>query len=257
MRIKTILFDLDGVLYIGDNPVPGAVEVIEELRTSGFGLRFITNTSTKLPQEIIRKLTNFGFNVSSEELFTPLRSARDYLISVSLSRMYPVINSEILPYFKEFIIDQENPEFILIGDIGDKWNYQLMNKIFNFTMNGAKLIALHQGKFYNSGTGNVLDIGAFISGIEYSANVRAAVFGKPDLNFFNSAVATTKCDKGEILMVGDDLDNDIAGAQKSGYKTVLTKTGKFNVNYVQLSDIKPDYLIESVRDLPKLIKEIK
>ena len=77
MRIKTILFDLDGVLYIGDNPVPGAVEVIEELRTSGFGLRFITNTSTKLPQEIIRKLTNFGFNVSSEELFTPLRSARD------------------------------------------------------------------------------------------------------------------------------------------------------------------------------------
>ena len=255
--IKGIFFDLDGVLYIGNKAIDGAVETISFLRPESYKLRFITNTSTITPEISIEKLLGMGFDVKAGELFTPLNVAKEYMLSKNYKTFYPVIKKDVLEFYSDFRIDDINPDCILIGDIGDKWSYELMNKIYNFVMSGSELLALHKGKFYKTEKGNVIDIGAFVTGIEFAANVKAKIFGKPDNNFFDTVIKSTGVSAENILMVGDDIDNDIQGAINCGMKTVLTRTGKYDENYVSKSGVKPDVVIESIRDLPNKIKEIK
>lgn len=255
--IKSIFFDLDGVLYIGNQPVVGAHETISFLRSQEYILRFITNTSTKLTDEIIENLSQLGIKVFREELFTPLSVSLDYMRSREFDSFFPLLNKKLHNFYTEFQICDKNPDCILIGDIGDKWNYELMNKIFNFVMSGSELLALHKGKFYKSENGNVIDIGAFVTGIEYATNVKAKIFGKPDRNFFNTVINSTGVSPESILMVGDDIDNDIKGAKDSGMNAVLTRTGKYDEKFVSSHDIKPDLIIDSINVLPKILKEMK
>ena len=92
-----------------------------------------------------------------------------------------------------------------------------------------------------------------MSGLEHSASVEAKVIGKPQTTFFELASKDFKCEPNQIAMVGDDLINDIGGAKKMGYKSFLVKTGKFREKIYANSNIKPDYLIESILDLPKFL----
>jgi len=92
-------------------------------------------------------------------------------------------------------------------------------------MNGAKLIAVHKNRFCQTKHGLQLDIGAFIHGLEYASGSEAVIIGKPTPAFFQVALDEMGLSKDEVLMIGDDIDSDIGGAQKAGLKAVLVRTG--------------------------------
>ncbi|MEW6625083.1 MAG: TIGR01458 family HAD-type hydrolase [Bacillota bacterium] len=251
-NIKGFLIDLDGVLYIDDEPIPGAVEAIAYLKDQGFILRFITNTTTQSIDSIYNKMTSMGFQVLKSEIVTTPTVARDYLRKENISSCYLLTNDEIKPVYQEFAITEHNPQAIVIGDVGDIWDYALMQKLFLMVMEGAQIVALHKGKYWRTKDGLKLDIGAFITGLEYVSGKEAVLIGKPSGTFFRLALFSMGLEPGEAAIIGDDIDNDIGGGKGIGLKGIIVRTGKYLAEKVEAAKIKPDLTIDSIgaiRDL--------
>ena len=119
-------------------------------------------------------------------------------------------------------------------------------------MNGSNLVALHKGRFWQTEYGLKMDIGAFVTGLEYTTGKEVTVLGKPTKEFFMMAIDGLNIPIENIVMVGDDINNDINGAQKIGMYGILVKTGKYRQDYINSSGVKPDLIIESVKEIKNI-----
>ncbi len=155
--------------------------------------------------------------------------------------------------FAEFSRIDGPVNYIVIGDIGDKWSYPLMNQVFNDLMQGAKLIAIHKNRFWQTKHGLQMDIGGFIDALEYASGVKAMIIGKPSADFFQIALDDMGLQASEAAIIGDDIDADVGGGQQVGLKGILVKTGKYRQGYTEASAIKPDVIIDSIADLPEIL----
>lgn len=248
-----IIFDLDGTLYIDQKAVEGAVEAIKQLRQQGYLIRFMTNTTTKTQAVLTQQLIAMGFNVYTNELISAPEAARIKLRQYQQSkpiRIWPVVSPEILPDFNEFLIDESNPDFIVLGDIGDAWTLQLINRLFSAMQQGAQLIALHKNKFWQVQQNLHVDIGLFVAGLEYVTGQNAQIMGKPAASFFQQVIHSAGCTAEQTFLIGDDIDSDVGGAQAVGITAALVKTGKYREAYAQASKVKPVVTLNSVADLP-------
>lgn len=252
-NIKAVLFDLDGVLYVGDQCMAGAVETVQQLRTAGLAVRFVTNTSTLSLASLQRKLNQLGFNVVPEEIMSAPQATIQYLRKQPKPVCKLLLAEDVKQDFSGFDQSETAANYIVVGDIGDRWSYALLNEVFQCLVNGAQLIAIHKNRFWQTEQGLQMDIGAFITGLEYASNTRAMLMGKPSQHFFNMALDALRLKPSEVMMVGDDIDADVGGAQDAGLHGVLVKTGKYRETYTRLSAVEPDALIASVADVPALL----
>lgn len=256
---QLIMLDLDGTLYVGKQPIPGAIAALQQLRARGIQLRFLTNTTTKSQDKLIAQLRLMGFTLEEDELISAPVAAKLELLSLQQQarrplRLWPIVASGIKQDFSEFFWDEQNPDYVVLGDIGDAWDLALINRLFNAMHAGAELIALHKNRFWQTETGLKADIGFFVAGLEYSCGKTARVMGKPNRAFFQRVLDSVGVDAINALMVGDDLDSDIGGAQQMGVRGCLVKTGKYREAYTDHSTIKPAYVIASVADLGRLLE---
>lgn len=255
---KLILIDLDGTLYIGHEEIPGAIAAVVHLREHHFQLRFLTNTTTKSHGQLLAQLRGLGFAVAAEELISAPFGARLELQALQKTfnrplRIWPVVADAIKHDFSEFEWDEENPDFIVLGDIGERWDLTLINRLFRAMHGGAELIALHKNRFWQTGEGLNADIGFFVAGLEYVCSKQARVMGKPNADFFQLVLDSAGVSASEAMMVGDDIDSDVGGAQALGLQGCLVKTGKYRQAYFDQSAVKPNAVIESIADLPQLL----
>lgn len=253
-----ILFDLDGTLYIGNQEIPGAVNTIAQLREQGFKLRFLTNTTTKSHADLLAQMASLGFSLAPDELISAPVGALLELQSIQQQldrplRIWPVVADAIKPDFAEFECDENTPDFVVLGDIGERWDLPLINKLFNAIHGGAELIALHKNRFWQTEQGLKADIGFFVVGLEYVCSKNARIMGKPNADFFQRVLDSAGVSAAEALMVGDDIDSDVGGAQRLGMKGCLVKTGKFRQAYFEASSVRPDWVLASVADLPAVL----
>lgn len=254
---QLIMLDLDGTLYVGKQAIPGAIACIRELRERGMQLRFLTNTTTKSQDELIAQLRVMGFSLEEEELISAPVGAKLELLGLQRDarrplRIWPVVADGIKQDFSEFYWDEQRPDYIVLGDIGDAWDLTLVNRLFNVMHAGAELIALHKNRFWQTEDGLKADIGFFVAGLEYICNKQARVMGKPNRHFFQQVLDSVGTDATNAIMVGDDIDSDIGGAQQMGIRGCLVKTGKYREDYADHSITKPAYILSSVADLPYL-----
>ena len=126
----------------------------------------------------------------------------------------------------------------------------------NQLLEGAELIALHKGRYFQTDKGLMLDSGAFVAALEHATGKKAYVVGKPNAAFFEMSTAVLKAATDELIMVGDDLINDIEGAQNAGYYAVLVQTGKYRKDLVDQTQIKPDGIISSIAALPNYLSAL-
>jgi HAD superfamily hydrolase (TIGR01450 family) len=157
------------------------------------------------------------------------------------------------------MIDTDNPEAIVIGDIEDRWNYQIVNDIFKKVFAGADLVAMHKNKYWNPAGELLIDAGAFITGIEYASDKEAILIGKPSPLYFKTALAKISCKiEDGFYMIGDDIENDIKAAQYIGGTGILIFTGKTKFPLDRNNKIKPDYEVHSLREvIPIFMQELQ
>ncbi len=251
-HIKAVLFDLDGVLYIGQQPIAGAIEAVANIRKAGIAVRFVTNTSTLSLASLQEKLNHLGFNVVPEEIMSAPQATIQYL-KKQPNPVCKLLLADDVKDFSGFDQSEMGANYVVIGDIGDRWSYELLNEVFHCLVNGAHLIAIHKNRFWQTDTGLQMDIGAFVTGLEYASNTKAMLMGKPSQHFFNMAIDALRLKPHEVVMIGDDIDADIGGAQDAGLHGILVKTGKYRETYTRLSAVEPDATIQSVADLPALL----
>lgn len=248
-EIKGLLFDIGGVLYVADSPIEGAIETIKTLR-SDYPMRFLTNTTRRTPVTILQKLRTMGFDVEAKALFTALDASKAY-VKAHDGTVYPVMTDEAEAFFADLCSD--TPDYVVVGDAYTNFEYHRLNEAFRHLLNGAKLIAAAKNRYFKDEDHKLsLDAGGFIQTLEFAADLKAKIIGKPSQDFFHLAVDSMGLKPEEVLMIGDDIISDIKGAQDAGLKTALVETGKFQTSDLD-EGIKPDIILEDVAALPNLL----
>lgn len=247
-NVAGLLSDLDGVWFVGGQPVPGAVDALATLRARALSLRFITNTTTKTRDQISRRLGDMGLMIGPEEIINAPQAAALYLETRGKPSVHCIVSDAVRPAFDAFP-SSDQPDYVVIGDINGGWNYTLMNDAFRMLIGGAELVAMHKGRYWQTADGLTLDIGAFVIGLEYAASKTAIVVGKPAPTIFLSTLDSMGLTADRVVMVGDDIHADIGGAQAAGIAAVLVRTGKFRGDLVSASGVTPDMVVDGIADL--------
>lgn len=222
--ISAVLFDLSGVLYVGGEALPGAVQALRKLQAAGVPHRFVTNVTRTPSAELRQRLTGMGFDMPAENLFSAPIAARDYLKARQL-RPFMLIHPALEVEFAEF--RHGSPDAVLLGDAGDGFSYENLNRAFRLLMEGAPLLAMGNNRYFQEADGLSLDIGPFVSALEYASGVRATILGKPAGAFFAGAVQSLGSHASEVVMIGDDALADVEGALAAGLQGILVQTGKY------------------------------
>lgn len=251
--VRAVLLDLDGVLFVDDEPVAGAADAVERLRRSGAPMRFVTNTTTRSRAATLSHLGELGFVVADEELMTPAVLARQLCRDRGHRRVALFVADETDFEGLKVVDGRRGADVAIVGDLGDRWTYAELNRAFRVVVDGADLIALQKNRFWQRRDGLSLDAGPFVAALEYATGSIATIVGKPSRDFFDAVLRGLGVQAADAVMVGDDVETDIGGAMAAGLAGVLVRTGKYREELVRASDIEPTATVDSIADVPELI----
>jgi len=256
MNIKSFIIDIDGVLYEGKKPVPGADKAIDYLQQKKIPFVLLTNTTMKSPQGMAAKLKErVNINVLPKQILTASSLSADYIRKQGKPSCFVLVAKDGMKEFNDIPKNKVNPHYVIVGDLGLKFNYDVLNKAFRALWNGAELIAMQNEPYEIGDNGPALDVGAWVALLEKASGKKATVIAKPSEQAFLLALNKLKTKPEETAMIGDTLMVDIYGAKKAGLKTILVKTGRFVPEDLK-KKIKADYVLPSFEALPKFIESL-
>jgi HAD superfamily hydrolase (TIGR01458 family) len=253
--IEGLLLDIDGVLAISWEALPGAVDALRRLREDGMPFRMITNTTTKTRADLAATLREAGFDVGDEEIVTAVVATAAYLRNAHRgAKVFVLSDGNATEDFGEVeLVDVDDADVVVIGGACDDFIYGTMNRIFRRLMGGAALVGMHRNLFWKTSEGWELDGGAYIVGLEEAANTSATICGKPEKAYFDAALTMLGVGADQAAMVGDDIVNDILGAQAAGLTGILVRTGKYREGDEDRPDGRPDHVLGSFADIPAFL----
>jgi HAD superfamily hydrolase (TIGR01458 family) len=255
-RFDAILLDIDGVLTVSWDPIPGAIDAVKRLRTDRVPFRLITNTTTHTRKDLAATLGTAGFEIDPSEVVTAVVATAAYLRDHHAGgRVYLISDGDPRADLEgiDLVGPDEPAEVVVIGGAGEAFSYEAVNHAFRLLTDGAALIGMHRNMYWRTERGLELDGGAYIAGLEEATGHRAVICGKPAPEYFGSALALLGVDAERAAMVGDDVVNDVLGAQAAGLVGVLVRTGKFRPEDLDRPEGPPDHVINSIAELPGLI----
>lgn len=251
--MAAILLDVDGVLHVSGHAIPGAADAVRQLRRDGHRLRFVTNTTTRSQEQLAGDLRRLGFELDDDELQTTAAAAARTLKG---KRVLALVMHAMVRDLEGVQLVGEGADAVLIGGADETpetnlvFSYMNLARAFSELDAGAALYCLHRNRWWQTKRGPLLDAGAFVAGLEYAAETDATVLGKPNPSYFEAALEALDTDPDLAWMVGDDVEADIAGAQRMGMRTVLVRTGKFRPDTVEAGRVRPDGIVSSLAQLP-------
>ena len=250
-----ILIDVDGVLQVSGEPIAGAGDAIDRLRANGHRLRIVTNATTRSRAQLAETLRSHEINVGDDEVQTTAAAA---VRALRGKRVLALTMQALVADLAELELVGEAADAVLLGGADETPE---TNLVFSYIARafaelelGAQLYCLHRNRWWQTKRGPLLDAGAFVAGLEYAARVEAVVLGKPSAAYFDAACEALDSEPKLTWMVGDDIEEDIAGAQRVGMRTVLVRTGKFRPDDVESTHVEPDGIVSSIAQLPEWLE---
>ena len=256
--MAAILLDVDGVLHVSGEPIPGAAQAVRELREAGHRLRFVTNATTRSKAQLAAELQGMGIELDVSEVQTTADAA---VAALRGKRVVALVMHALIHDLEELEIVGEGADAVLIGGADDSpetnlvFSYMNLARAFAELELGAELYCLHRNRWWQTARGPLLDSGCYVAGLEYAAQTEATVLGKPSAAYFDAACQALDAEPGMTWMVGDDLETDIVGARGVGMHAVLVRTGKFRPDALDTSRVLPDGIVSSIAQLPDWIED--
>jgi HAD superfamily hydrolase (TIGR01458 family) len=240
--VRALLLDIDGVLVLRGRQIAGAAEALRGIEARGMPYRLATNTSAISRATLARHLARAGLAVPLETILSAASATaahvrrrhpggRIFLISTADARTEFAGLDLIGP--EESHGPSATADAVVIGDASDELTFGQLDRAFGYLRDGADFVAMHKNRWWLTKRGVTLDSGGLVVGLEYAAERRARVVGKPARAFFREAIAAMAPEvgppalrAGEVAMVGDDLWNDVLGAQRAGLRGIFVHSGK-------------------------------
>jgi glycerol 3-phosphatase-2 len=251
-RYDAILFDLDGVLYRGAEPIPAAAETIERLRRLGKRIAFVTNNAARTPASVVSHLGSVGIVAAIEEVQTSAMATAELLARRGVATAFVVGEEGLRSALTDAGIrvrdgEPDRVEAVVVG-----WDrsvdYAKLRTASILLQRGAAFVASNPDASFPAADGTAWPgAGALVAAIETTTGMRAEVVGKPHAPLLQAAL--TRAGGGRPLLVGDRLDTDIAGARALSWDSVLVLTGISTRDDVTSSGIEPTYILDTVADL--------
>ena len=257
VAVACILLDIDGVLHVSGDPIPGAVAAVARLREQGHSLRFVTNNSTRPRAVLAEELRQLGFDLEDDELQTTPRAAARELAG---KRVLALTMGAILPDLEGIELVGDRADAVLLGGCDETtepnqvFSWMNLGRAFAELQMGAELYCLHKNKWWQTSRGPLLDAGAFVAGLEYATGVDATILGKPSPAYFAAALDALGAQPELTWMVTDDLEADVRGAQSFGMRTALVRTGKFRPETLESSGLVPEIVLSSIAHFPEWLE---
>jgi HAD superfamily hydrolase (TIGR01450 family) len=252
-----LIIDLDGVVWRGNDPIPGAPEAIMALRARGTRVVFLTNEPGKSQEEVVAKLIEMGIRATKTEVLTSAAATARFLSSIDdlegrrvLVVGPPALHEEIrIAGFELVSSDEATTAHAVVVGGHEGFDYDELLAATAALRNGARLFATGRDAVFPTESGPRPGTGAVLAAIEVAGGAVAQVIGKPERIMFDTAREALK-GAGRVAMVGDSLVADIDGAKRAGLDAILVLSGATSRADLERSNIRPDLVLETLAALP-------
>ena len=253
--IGGLLLDMDGVLTVSWEPLPGAVAAFARLRSAGLPLRVLTNTTGRSRAALAAGLRRSGFDIVDDEVLSASVAAGAYLRAVHPgARVFLLGDAQPADLEGvELVGLDDDPEVVLFSGADESYAFATLNRVYRVLLDGAAFVAMHRTFAWMTTAGLCLDAGAYVVGLEQALGRRAVVTGKPSPAFFAAGLAALGLPADRVVMVGDDIAGDVLAAQAVGIRGVLVRTGKYRPDALELAPGAPDHVVDSIASVPGLL----
>jgi len=247
-----LLMDMDGVLTVSWEAIPGAVEVVDLLRRRGTPFRIMTNTTSHTRAALAEELRRAGFDVAAGEVMTAPVATAEYLRERHPgARVFLLGETGVAGDLEGITLVDEGPaDVVVIGGADEAFTFDTINTAFRMLIAGAAFVAMHRNLSWMTSDGLCLDAGAYVLGLEAATGRTAVVTGKPSAEFFGAGLHALGLPPEQVAMVGDDVETDVLAAQRMGMTGVLTRTGKFRQEDLERASGAPDVVVDSIAAAP-------
>lgn len=257
--IRSLIIDMDGVLYRGNQAIPGTGAFLDFLRERGIGFVLATNNSTKTPEQYAAKLADMGVTVHPDEVLTSAQATTGYLMGIARpgARVFVVGMDGLWTALHQagFALVEEEAEYVVVG-MDFRICYERLAQATLQIRAGARFIGTNPDKTFPSERGIVPGAGALLAFLEAATGVTPTVIGKPERAMMDQAMARLGASAGTTAVLGDRLETDILAGQRAGLRTILVLSGVTDRVMLARSDIRPDLVFEDVGHLHAAWKEI-
>jgi 4-nitrophenyl phosphatase len=252
-NIKTILLDMDGVLWRGGEPLVNLPQLFERIKTKGIRAICVTNNSVKTVQFYLERLSEIGLMLDEDQIITSAEGTAAYLADKFPARgpIYVVGEEGLVETLRSYqfqVLDQpENHDFIaVVAGLDRRLTYQKIDQAARLVNKGALFIGTNPDQSIPIPGGLAPGAGTVIGAIEIASQQKALIIGKPQPALFELALRRSNSKPDQTIMIGDRLNTDIEGAQKLGIKTALVLSGVTGVQQAQVWTPAPDIIAENV-----------
>jgi 4-nitrophenyl phosphatase len=250
-EIHALVIDMDGVLWRGDEPLPGLAEFFDLLRKRPLAFRLATNNASKSPLQYVRKLASLGVEVGPDDILTSAVVSAQHIASTAPgASVYATgdgMRQAVLDYGLH-LSEGGRADFVSIG-WDPKLTYSQMAEAALLIRAGARFIGCNPDRTFPSERGLLPGNGAILAFLQAATDREPLIMGKPERTMFDVALASMGVEAAHTAMLGDRLETDILGGQAAGLGTILVLTGVSNRPDLAASPIKPDWVFQDIQEL--------
>ena len=255
--IKGFICDMDGVIYHGNQILPGVREFIQWLQEEHKEYLFLTNNSGYTRRELNQKLARMGLDVPEEHFYTSALATAAFLKQqASGCSVFAIGEAGLLNalYDAGVTMNDVNPDYVVVGE-GRSYSLDTLTKATNLVLNGAKLIGANSDVSGPIENGIAPACGALVAPIEMATGKKAYFCGKPNPLMMRTGLRLLGCHSAEAVMIGDRMDTDVISGMESGMSTVLVLSGVSTRDTLDTYAYRPSIVLNGVGDIPKLAEK--
>jgi 4-nitrophenyl phosphatase len=257
--IRNLIIDMDGVLYLGDQPMPGLGAFFSLLQEQGIRYQLVTNNSTLTPGMYVEKMARMGVTVKLGEVLTSSLGVAHYLLShyPRGSRVYAIGEEGLTDALQEagLVLSHRQPVAVVVG-LDRDITYAKLRQAALLIRSGVPFIATNPDTTLPVPEGQVPGSGTIVAAVVAATDRQPVFIGKPEPFMMKQAMQRMGALPANTAAVGDRPETDILSAQRAGILSILTLSGVTDSTRLATFDIHPDIIVQDIETLTRAWKQV-